>query len=176
MRYADAAERADLIAYLQKEASSVVGGSRLVARMSQIAFFTRDGDMRGRRSRISRPKKEGALIRATSLIPTEVVTPDTLLHHVERVPCRPEPAFGKMTASGGVANLTLPAGSTPTACCIPKSDACKARGWRRYASKSQLLSSGWAIRACAPSTIYDDLRPGQLADGGDLFRAFLALR
>src|SRR6267142_328873 len=35
-----------------------------VARMSQIAFFTRDGDMRDRRSRISRPER-GALIRAT---------------------------------------------------------------------------------------------------------------
>jgi hypothetical protein len=34
--------------------------------MSQIAFFTRDGDMRDGRSRISRPK-EGALIRATIL-------------------------------------------------------------------------------------------------------------
>src|SRR5207249_5673475 len=34
--------------------------------MSQIAFFTRDGDMRDRRSRISRPKS-GALIRATNL-------------------------------------------------------------------------------------------------------------
>src|SRR5258708_37212283 len=32
--------------------------------MSQIAFFTRDGDMRDRRTRISRPKR-GALIRAT---------------------------------------------------------------------------------------------------------------
>src|SRR3954463_10869921 len=30
-----------------------------VARMSQIAFFTRDGDMRGRWSRISRPRKRG---------------------------------------------------------------------------------------------------------------------
>src|SRR5438477_3487608 len=36
----------------------------IVARISQIAFFTRDGDMRGRRSRISRPER-GALIRAT---------------------------------------------------------------------------------------------------------------
>ena len=35
--------------------------------MSQIAFFTRDGDMRGRRSRISRPERERALIRATNL-------------------------------------------------------------------------------------------------------------
>src|SRR3954452_8016413 len=34
--------------------------------MSQIAFFTRDGDMRDGRSRISRPK-QGALIRATIL-------------------------------------------------------------------------------------------------------------
>jgi len=37
-----------------------------VARMSRIAFFTRDGDMRVRRSRISRPKRR-ALIRATIL-------------------------------------------------------------------------------------------------------------
>src|SRR5258705_12273537 len=34
--------------------------------LSQIAFFTRDGDMRDRRSRISRPNR-GALIRATNL-------------------------------------------------------------------------------------------------------------
>jgi hypothetical protein len=38
-----------------------------VARMSQIAFFTRDGDMPDWRSRISRPKKRRALIRATIL-------------------------------------------------------------------------------------------------------------
>src|SRR6267142_2337672 len=44
--------------------------------MSQIAFFTRDGDMRDRRSRISRPKR-GALIRATDL----KLTPMSLIPH-----------------------------------------------------------------------------------------------
>ncbi len=48
--------------------------ARLRGLWSQIAFFTRDGDMRDRRSRISRPKR-GALIRATNLKLTPMGAP-----------------------------------------------------------------------------------------------------